>query len=393
MKYCKINPSTASRDEITAEINRLTLLMNLKKNEEQAIKIFINSIYGATASPYFVGYNVRVAEAITLQGQEVRDYGSKIFNRYFTEFWHRDKELHQKLGITRAEKITQEVAVYGDTDSCYITFENVVNGCDWDKDPRELLLKIYEYRLRDYINKSYKAYAVTTGTENIQDLEMETISYSAILLKKKKYCLDIAWKDGQGGGIYYQAQQKIKAVGVEIVQSSTPAFARNKMKELLKLIFQQKSKLNLRKFADLLKKEKASFMLDNVENISMSSSISDYEKGISDDRKNLVINDHCPMHVRAAGYHNFLLNNSKWKNKYQLIKSGDKVRYYYAKSEQANSENVFAYLPGNYPVEMAPSVDYDLQFAKCIIDPINRFISAIGLPPVSPELIVRTQLF
>ena len=105
MKYCKIDPSNASRDEIAAEINRLTLLMNLKKNEEQAIKIFINSIYGATASPYFVGYNVRVAEAITLQGQEVRDYGSKIFNRYFTEFWHRDKELHNILGITRVEQI------------------------------------------------------------------------------------------------------------------------------------------------------------------------------------------------------------------------------------------------------------------------------------------------
>jgi hypothetical protein len=393
MKYCKIDPENSTREEIVAEINRLSLLMNLKKNEEQAIKIFINSVYGATASPYFVGYNVRVAEAITLQGQEVRAYGSKIFNRYFTEFWHRDKDLHQKLGITRAEKINDEVTVYGDTDSIYVTFENVVKGCDWTEDPRKLLLKIYDYRVRDYIEKSYATYATQTGTENIQDLEMETISYSAIFLKKKKYCLDLSWKAGQGEGIYYSPQQKIKAVGVEIVQSSTPAFARNKMKDLLKIIFQEKSKLNMRKFADLLKKEKQAFLLDQIENVSMSSSISDYEKGIGDDRKKLVINDHCPMHVRAAGFHNYLLNNSKWKNKYQLIKSGDKVRYYYAKTEFGQGENVFAYLPGNYPIEMAPSVDYDLQFAKCIIDPINRFITAIGMPPVSPELIVRTQLF
>jgi DNA polymerase elongation subunit (family B) len=83
MKYCKIDPTTASREEIIAEINRLTTLMNLKKNEEQAIKIFINSVYGATASPYFVGYNVRVAEAITLQGQEMIKYVTKIINRYF----------------------------------------------------------------------------------------------------------------------------------------------------------------------------------------------------------------------------------------------------------------------------------------------------------------------
>ena len=68
------------------------------------------------------------------------------------------------------------------------------------------------------------------------------------------------------------------------------------------------------------------------------------------------------------------------------------MRYYYAKNDEGG-ENVFAYLPANHPVEIAPAVDYDLQFAKCIVDPLNRFIAAIGLPPLSPELIVRTQLF
>jgi DNA polymerase elongation subunit (family B) len=393
MKYCKIDPNIASKEEIVAEINRLTDLMNLKKNEEQAIKIFINSVYGATASPYFVGYNVRVAEAITLQGQEMIKYVSKIINRYFNEFWHRDKILHEKIGITRADQIKDEVAVYGDTDSCYVTFQDVVKGTDWTEDPRKLIHLIYEHRLKEYLDKSFVTMASQAGTENIQDLEMETISHSAIFLKKKKYVMDKAWKVGAGGGSYYEPQKKIDAKGVEIVQSSTPAFARKKLMELLKIIFQERNKLNMRKFADLLKKEKESFMLDNIENISMSSSISDYEKGIGEDRKKLIINDHCPMHVRAAGYYNYILNNSKWKSKYQLIKSGDKVRYYYAKQDGVGEQNVFAYLPGNFPSEFAPPVDYDMQFAKCVIDPINRFIAATGLPPLPPELIVRTQLF
>ena len=106
MKHCKIDPKTASQEEIRSEISRLTLLMNEKYNEEQAIKIFINSVYGATASPYFVGYNVRVAEAITLQGQEMIKFVSKIINRYFLEFWHRDKELHQKIGLTKVDRVT-----------------------------------------------------------------------------------------------------------------------------------------------------------------------------------------------------------------------------------------------------------------------------------------------
>ena len=392
MKHCSIDPTTASREEILAEINRLTFLMNLKKNEEQAIKIFINSVYGATASPYFVGYNVRVAEAITLQGQEMIKFVTKIINRYFNEFWHRDKDLHTKIGLTRVNPIKSEVAVYGDTDSCYVTFQDVVNGCDWNEDPRKLIHLIYENRLQDYLNKNFATMAKNSGTDNIQDLEMETISHSGIFLKKKKYVLDIAWKSGGGGGISYNSQDKIKATGVEIAQSSTPAFARAKIKELLKIIFDEKGKLNLRKFADMLKREKEAFKLDNIENVSMSATVNDYEKGIGDDRKKLILNDHCPMHVRAAGYHNYILNSSKWKNKYQLIKSGDKVRYYYAKTEEGG-QNVFAYLPGNYPVEIAPPVDYDIQFAKCIIDPINRFIVATGLPAISPELIIRTQLF
>jgi len=392
MKNCRIDPKTSSREEIIAEINRLEVLMNLKKNEEQAIKIFINSVYGATASPYFIGYNVKVAEAITLQGQEVRAFAAQIFNRYFLEFWHRDKELHKIIGLNQVNKINKEVSIYGDTDSCYITFEDVVRGCDWEGDPRQLLKLIYKHRIKEYIEKAYKSYAEKTGTENIQVLEMETISYSAILLKKKKYCLDLSWKDGTGDGIYYDSLHKIKAVGVEIVQSSTPLFARNKLKELLKIIFRERNKLNMRKFADLLKREKEAFMLDNIENISMSASVNDYEKAISEDRKRFIINDHCPMHARAAGFHNYLLNNSKWKGKYQLIKSGDKVRYYYAKNNEGG-ENVFAYLPGNYPIEIAPPINYDIQFAKCIIDPINRFIAATGLPALSPELIVKTQLF
>lgn len=393
MKYCKIDPASSTKEEILKEISRLTLQMNLKQGEEQAIKIFINSIYGATASPYFIGYNVRVAEAITLQGQEMIKFVTKIINRYFMEFWHRDTELHKKLGLSRVDRITHEVVVYGDTDSCYVSFENIVNGTDWTDPPKQLLLQIYKYRLNEYLDKNFKAFSEAAGTENIQDLELETISYSAIFLKKKKYVLDMAWKDGQGDGISYQSGQKIKAVGVEIAQSSTPLFARTKMKELLKLIFEQKKTLNMRKLADLLKKEKEAFMLDNIDNIAMGCSINDYEKGIADDRKKLIINAHCPMHVRAGGFHNFLLNSSKWKNKYQLIKSGDKVKYYYAKVDYGTGENVFAFLPGNYPIEIAPPVDYDMQFAKCIIDPLNRFITAIGLPPISAELIVRTQLF
>lgn len=118
LHYTNIDVKTATKEEIETEIARLERLKGYQENEEQAIKIFINSIYGASASPYFAGFNIRVAEAITLQGQEMNKFSIRIFERYFKEFWHRDTEVHKKLGITGpVSKITNDVSVYGDTDS------------------------------------------------------------------------------------------------------------------------------------------------------------------------------------------------------------------------------------------------------------------------------------
>jgi hypothetical protein len=86
------------------------------------------------------------------------------------------------------------------------------------------------------------------------------------------------------------------------------------------------------------------------------------------------------------------VNNSKYKRKYQLIRSGEKVKYYVAKGTR-DEENVYAFLPGAFPVEIAPPIDHDAQFNKSIVQPINRFIEAMGYSAVSPKLVVSTQLF
>ena len=52
------NPS----DEIEREINRL-------ENRQMAIKILLNSLYGALGNKYFRYFNQNVAEGITTSGQ------------------------------------------------------------------------------------------------------------------------------------------------------------------------------------------------------------------------------------------------------------------------------------------------------------------------------------
>ena len=60
---------------------------------------------------------------------------------------------------------------------------------------------------------------------------------------------------------------------------------------------------------------------------------------------------------------------------------------------QRDEENVFAFQPGMFPVEIAPPVDHDIQFNKSIVQPINRFIEAMGFSPISSKLVTSTQLF
>lgn len=391
LQFANINPETATQEEIQAKINRLTQQKNQLGNEEQAIKIFINSIYGASASPYFVGYNPRIAEAISLQGQDMIFFATKILNKYFADHWHNDKSTHEAMGLKQVSKVLDDVVIYGDTDSTYCSFEEVIKGTDWDEDEGvSFLLGLYNARLEGYINKCFEKYADKFNTDNIQKLELEKISHSAILLAKKKYVLDLAWKDP---GISYEEQTKISSKGVEIVQSSTPKFARENLNNLLKILFKEKSQLNLKEFVGELRKLKQKFLISEIEDISQSRRISDYEKYVAGDTTKLVINSGCPIHTRGASIYNFELNNnSDMKKKYHLIKSNDKVRFYYAKAHKA-AKNVFSYQPGNYPHEFAPPVDYDMQFSKTIIEPINRFVIAMGFPRIPSNLITSTRLF
>jgi len=157
-------------NEIETKIAELTALKNELKNEEQAIKLTMNSIYGAIGNNYFACFNSDVAEAVTLQGQDLIKYSEKIVFRYFSEFWDKDTELHEKLGITSARRITSPMTIYGDTDS---TPSDTIL---YIKD-QENLEKI---RFDDCFNTYSKISDITTddrGNEIIKPLNLKILNY------------------------------------------------------------------------------------------------------------------------------------------------------------------------------------------------------------------------
>ena len=397
LQYAKLGDNP-TREEIKAEIERLKRLANEYKNEEQAIKLTINSIYGGLGNQYFIAHNSDVAEAVTLQGQDLLKFSDTIVNQYFHEIWPTDTELHKHLGIDgvsdayKFAAMKSPVSVYGDTDSLYIEFESAMNSCVWKGDPVEFILKMNDFRLKPYLDAKFEEYAKKWNTVNYQDFELENISDAGIWLAKKKYMLNVIWESG----IRIEPLTQIIYKGVELAQSVTPIFARERLTDLIKFIFVRKKELQLRELIGKLKPIKAEFKIAEPEKISLGKSVNDYQTYILNDTTALEIGKKTPMQVRAAAVYNYMLNNvenGKYKGKYELIRSRDKIKYYYSKVEKPGDSDVFAFIPGSYPYEFALKIDYDTQFAKTIIDPLNRICAVMNIPQISPTLFMAQPLF
>lgn len=358
---------------------------------EQAVKLAINCIYGAFANEYFHFYNIAIAETVTLQGQDAIKYTESMIEKYFSEFFHRDKSLLLALGVsdgTVVPPIKRKVWKYTDTDSGYLIFEECIEAVKWKGSVKEFVLTMNSVRLSGFIKKVLDDYAKANNTENYLDFELETIAENAIWVAKKKYVQNIIWKDGKD----YEPLTYIKTTGLEIIQSSTPVFCRQKLIEAVKFIF-SKEKLSLKhnsELVTLIKEIKKEFKFSNIEKISMSRGISDYKKFVIDDGKSMELGKGCPIHVRAGAYHNYLLNLNGLKGKYELITAGNKVKWYHTEDDFCS---VFAYRPGNYPIEFAPKINLERQFQATIIDPLNRIIVPAGLPPLNPSLAYTVSLF
>lgn len=131
------NPSEMSLEELK-QLKTLDLaseqLDALKKESakclayEQAIKLSINSIYGAFANEYFHFYNIAIAETVTLQGQDAIKFTEKMVEKYFSEYFHKDRSLLTVLGVPIDKEISPiKGKIWGYTDTDSISFDSVID--------------------------------------------------------------------------------------------------------------------------------------------------------------------------------------------------------------------------------------------------------------------------
>jgi hypothetical protein len=258
---------------------------------------------------------------------------------------------------------------------------------NWDNE-LDFIHGIDAFRYGEYFKKCLEEYAGSYGVKNREDFELERVSESIINLAKKKYIQHIVYEDG----IPYDRLTYIFPKGVELVRSSTPAFAREKIVEIVKYLFTHPDDFNIKDLLKLVKNLRKEFELADIDDISMQSSCSNYDTKVLEDKERLEFVSGAHFAVKSAAYYNFLLNQNKsLQSKYENIKSGTKIKYYYCKNKKTN--DMFAFIRGSYPIEFAPEIDYDEQFMKSILSPINSIIQPLGMPEITKRLSVVLDIF
>ncbi len=245
------------------------------------------------------------------------------------------------------------------------------------------------FRYGGYFKKCLEEYAESFGVENKEDFELERISESMINIAKKKYICHITFEDG----IPFERLNYLYPKGVELVRSSTPAFARDKIVGIVKYLFSHPDTFNIKDLLKLVKKLRKEFELADIDDICMQSSVSKYDVKVLND-KTLPLQFVSGAHfaVKSAAHYNYLLSKDKnMQQKYEFIKSGTKIKYYVCKDKSIT--DMFAYIRGSFPMEFAPQIDYDTQFEKSILSPINSIIEPLGMPEITKRLSVVMDIF
>ena len=330
--------------ELEREISRL-------ENKQMAVKILLNSLYGAMGSKWYRYFDLRVAEGITTTGQKVIKHAADAINT----------EMNKLLNTN------EDYVIAIDTDSVYVTFASLVEKFS-PKNPVAWLDKICKTHFEPKMSEAYdKLFESENCLENRMVMAREVIADRGIWVAKKRYLLNVHNSEG----VQY-AKPKLKMMGIEAIKSSTPEVVRERFREIFDIILNS-SESEVQKYISDFRRE---FKNLPPEMVSFPRGVSEIDKWM--DSKD-IYKKGCPIHVRGSLLYNNFIKKNNLLRKYEDIKSGNKIKFVYLKMPNILKENVISF-PQYLPPEMGLQryIDYDKMFNKTFIEPLNFVLHAIG---------------
>ena len=186
-------------------------------------KINLNSLYGALLNPGSRFFDARLGQSTTLTGRQIAKHMAAELNKIIAgEYNHTGKAI-----------------VYGDTDSAYFSAYPVLRKqidsgeMDWT---RENIVAYYD-AVCEEVNKSFpafmnRAFHTTLELGQIIAAGREVVASAGLFITKKRYALLVYDNEGKREDVDGKPG-KIKAMGLDLKRSDTPAFMQDFLKEVL----------------------------------------------------------------------------------------------------------------------------------------------------------------
>lgn len=350
------NYSLEQLEELAKEIkNNISAL----DGKQQAIKIGINSAYGAIANVYFRLYDPVIAGAITMTGQTAVKFVGRRVNEFLNKLFKTNNV---------------DYVIAQDTDSGYFNLsylvETAINKGHLNNNTSEIV---------DYLNNFCKGVLQKIINDaclelkermNLFDhklfMKRESIG-PMIAVRKKGYVMKVYDKEN----VRYE-KPKTKIMGLDAVRSSTPEFCREKIKTCYEMFFNNTEK-DVIEYIENVKKE---FMKLHYRDIALSSSANNVLEYT--DANGTFISG-TPFHIKAAISYNRLLDKHNLNATFKKIEDGDKIKVLHLKDPNIINNNGIAFidlLPENLNIENY--IDKETQFIKTFLDPIKRITDIMG---------------
>lgn len=339
---------------------------------QHTIKILINSMYGYWANKYAPLSDPDLARSITLTGQAVAKEAAAISERFV-------KEVH---GVNTQAPIV----IAGDTDSIYISVDPIMKHNKWAvaKDGK-VTPEMYKVCNDLEAHLSVEITAWAKRTLNTKDprfvFKRETVCDTALFIEKKRYVAHVLDDEGL-------QTDKFKYVGVSVVTTSVPKKIKPFIKSVAETMLRTKSLTETNKvYVEMYEKYKTL----GVEDIATTRGITDYDKYATDCNGFQVIKG-MPVHVKSAYYYNILLDQFGIADKYEKVRSGDKIKWYYCMPNRYKVETMAykEYLPEE--IKASFQLDVEKMFEKVIGSAVNIFYGAANWPISTPNSQQSTNL-
>ena len=335
------------------ELYRIERDIAINENQQMAIKLLLNSLYGALGNRYFRFFDQRIAEAITLTGQLTIRWSEVSINSYLNKLLNPSRSKDYVLAI--------------DTDSLYVCLDDLVKATN-PNNPIDFLDKVCSDKLEPILEDAYSnLYTILGGIENKMVMKREAIADVGIWTAKKRYILNVFDNEG----VRYSSP-KLKIMGIEAIKSSTPSPCREALKAIFKVIVNgnesdvQTSINQFKTYFKSLPPEEIAF----PRGITKISAFKDRE---------LIYKKGTPIHVRGGLLYNKELEDKSLQQKYERIQNGEKIKFIYLRTPNPIKENVISF-PSYLPEEFGlhKYINHELQFQKTFLDAIDPILEAIG---------------